>query len=179
MLIKIENNVPVGHPIVEDNFRLLYPEVSFPRIFSDVIVEPLGYAMYDFSQIPVFGPLQKVVETPPVKNEFGIWRQQWQVVSLIGVELTDRQSALELKRIETLWRSATATESAVISGSAIGLLTIGLLQNKPKCLAMQMWIHVLWTEYYTRKGSGSSNFDFTAFGTAPHSVPELMQELGF
>lgn len=93
MIIKIENGEAVGNPIVEDNFRYLYPNIVFPLIFTNAIVEPLGYAMYDFSQIPECGVYQKVIEAKPAKNEYGIWRQQWQVVDLEGQELIDKQTA--------------------------------------------------------------------------------------
>ena len=77
-----------------------------------------------------------------------------------------------------LWNAAHMVEYNAISGSAIGLVTIGILQQKPKCQAVQAWIQTLWTEYYTRKASGSTDYDFSAFANCPHTVPELMQELG-
>jgi hypothetical protein len=82
-------------------------------------------------------------------------------------------------RTENLWRAAHDYEFAQISGSAIGLLAIGVLQGKPKCIAVQNWIRGIWTEYYLRKSSGSSDFDFTIAGVCPYTVPELMVELGF
>ena len=97
MIIKIENSIAVGSPLVEDNFRYLFPSIVFPLVFTNAIVEPLGYAMYDFSQIPECGVYQKVVETAPAKNEYGIWRQQWQVVDLTGQELIDKQQAEAVK----------------------------------------------------------------------------------
>ncbi len=178
MIIKIESGLPVGNAITEDNFRYLFPDQSFPLVLTNAIVEPLGYAMYDFSQVPEAGPLQKVVEGTPVKNAFGIWRQQWTVVDLEGQELSDRQAQIEAQRVEQLWQAASATEHAEISGSAIGLITIGVVQGKPKCTAMQAWIKSLWGEYYLRKASGSTDYDFSAYATAPHTVPELMTELG-
>jgi hypothetical protein len=85
----------------------------------------------------------------------------------------------EVHRIATLWKAAHDYEFAQISGSAIGLLAIGVLQGKPKCIAVQNWIRGIWTEYYLRKSNGSSDFDFTITGVCPHTVPELMVELGF
>lgn len=178
MIIKIENGVPMGNAMTEDNFRYLFPDQSFPLVLTNAIVEPLGYAMYDFSQVPAAGSLQKTVEGTPVKNAFGIWRQQWSVVDLYGQELADRQAQIEAQRVASLWQSASATEHAEISGSAIGLITIGVVQGKPKCTAMQAWIKSLWSEYYLRKGNGSTNYDFSAYAMAPHTVPELMIELG-
>ena len=85
---------------------------------------------------------------------------------------------IEAQRIESLWQAAHNTEFAAVSGSAIGLLAMGVLQGKEKCTAVQMWIKNIWTEYYVRKASGSSDTDFSFVGSCPYTVPELMAELG-
>jgi hypothetical protein len=69
-------------------------------------------------------------------------------------------------------------EYAAISGSAIGLITMGVMQSLPKCVAVQNWIKSIWTEYYTRKANDSTDYDFSVIGACPHSVPELVAELG-
>lgn len=85
----------------------------------------------------------------------------------------------EPERIARLWQAAHDLEYAAISGSAIGLITMGVLGGKPKCLAVQGWIKDIWTEYYARKAGTSTDCDFaTVAGLCPHSVPELMVELG-
>ena len=84
----------------------------------------------------------------------------------------------EARRIANLWQAAHDLEYAAISGSAIGLITMGVMTGKPKCLAEQGWIKDLWTEYYTRKFGASSDCDFSSVGSCPHTVPELMAELG-
>jgi hypothetical protein len=90
----------------------------------------------------------------------------------------ERRPDPEAKRIASLWQAAHDLEYNAISGSAIGLITMGVMTGKPKCLAVQGWIKDLWTEYYTRKATASSDCDFTVIGPCPHSVPELMAELG-
>lgn len=87
-------------------------------------------------------------------------------------------AVLENIRISRLWQTAHDYEFSAISGSAVGLLTIGVMQAKPKCLAVQNWIRGIWTEYYTRKGGVSDNTDYSVCGACPYSVPELMAELG-
>lgn len=82
-------------------------------------------------------------------------------------------------RVASLWKAAHEHEFSQISGSAIGLLTMGVLQGLPKCLAVQYWIKSIWDIYYTRKANGSTDSDYSSVGECPHSVPELMQELGF
>ena len=87
-------------------------------------------------------------------------------------------AAIESKRIAALWKGAHDYETAQISGSAIGLLAIGVMQSLPKCLAVQAWIKSIWTLYYTRKAGTETSTDYASCGAIPHSVPELMIELG-
>ncbi len=85
----------------------------------------------------------------------------------------------EAQRIARLWQAAHDLEYAAISGSAIGLITMGVLQGKPKCLAVQGWIKSIWETYYVRKAGTSTDCDFAIVaGACPHSVPELIVELG-
>ena len=87
-------------------------------------------------------------------------------------------SVVEQQRIDALWQAAHDYEFAQVSGSAIGLLAMGVMQNKVKCIAVQDWIKGIWTEYYTRKANGSTDYDYSFAGPVPYSVPELMAELG-
>ncbi len=87
-------------------------------------------------------------------------------------------AAIEVARVAALWQSAHDYETAQVSGSAIGLLAIGVIQSKPKCVAVQAWIKSIWSTYYERKGNGSTDFSFTVAGDCPYSVPDLMMELG-
>lgn len=84
----------------------------------------------------------------------------------------------EQQRIASLWQAAHDYEYAEISGSAVGLLAIGVLQGKPKCTAVQNWIKSIWEEYYTRKVGTGSDTDYSGCGKCPYTVPELMAELG-
>jgi len=91
----------------------------------------------------------------------------------------EQLAAKEYKRIAALWQAAHDMEYASISGSAIGLITMGVMTGKPKAIAVQAWIKSIWTEYYTRKATGSTDYDFaTIAGPCPYTVPELMVELG-
>ena len=87
-------------------------------------------------------------------------------------------AAIEAKRIASLWQAAHDYEYAQISGSAIGLLAMGVVQGKPKCVAVQNWIKSIWDEYYTRKAGTSTDTDYSFAGACPYKVPELMEELG-
>lgn len=97
MLIKIENELPVGFPILEDNFRYMFPSEVFPLVLTPEIVEPFGYGMYDFSQVPSLQWNQRAEEGVPEKDVFNIWRQKWNVITLEGQELADRFAEIKAK----------------------------------------------------------------------------------
>ena len=127
---------------------------------------------------PVFDPLtHNTIELEPAPIE-GVWTQQWAIQELDVAVAAENLQRAEVQRISALWQAAHDYEFAQVSGSAIGLLAMGVMQGKPKCFAVQMWIKSIWTLYYTRKAMGDSSTDFTSCGACPHSVPELMEELG-
>lgn len=80
-----------------------------------------------------------------------------------------------------LWQAAHDYEYAQISGSAVGLIAVGVMLGKPKCAAVQEWIKTIWGLYYQRKATVTPFFkpslDFSSCGNIPASVPELMAEL--
>lgn len=84
-------------------------------------------------------------------------------------------------KISALWQAADVYVSASISGVAIGILTMGTLQQKPKCLAVTQWSAAVWAEYYKRKAlvtpDSVDDLDFSVFGPMPYSVPELQSEV--
>ena len=92
--------------------------------------------------------------------------------------LTEANNKQEQQRIASLWQAAHDIEFAAISGVAVGLLVLGVMQQKPISVAISNWVQSLWTEYYVRKFSGSTDTDFSSVGDCPHSIPEMMQELG-
>jgi hypothetical protein len=90
MFIKLENGQPIGHPIVEQNFRLLFPNLSFAWPFLAEDIEPFGFGIYDFSSPLECGLFEKVTELSPVKDEYGIWRQTWAVEPMNEEEVAAR-----------------------------------------------------------------------------------------
>lgn len=108
----------------------------------------------------------------------GHWQYKWRIDALTPEQIAKNQAAVEAIRVATLWQGAYDYEFAQISGVAIGMLVLGVLQAKPKALAAKGWSQSIWTEYYTRKANGSTDASYTALGDCPHSVPELMVELG-
>jgi hypothetical protein len=101
------------------------------------------------------------------------------------IEIVDISAEIDAKDLQRkydyLWKAANDFQSGQISGAAIGLLTIGVLAQKPKCTAVQAWIKSVWVEYYTRKAGVSLqnnvNLDFSICGNIPYTVPELMEEV--
>ena len=126
--------------------------------------------------------IQQIHESILAKAGNTKWAEQ--LTTAVKIDITNPTIVEELElraekyRVEALWQSAYDYEREQISGSAIGLLAMGVMQGKPKCLAIQNWIKSIWTEYYTRKANGSTNYDFSVAGICPHTVPELMVELG-
>lgn len=93
----------------------------------------------------------------------------------------EEQAKLIDDKIDALWRAADTYVSGYISGVAIGILTIGVIQQKPKCLAVTQWSSSIWESYYTRKALVTTNsiddLDFSGSGAMPYSVPELQAEV--
>jgi hypothetical protein len=90
MFIQLENGNPVGYAVTEDNFRLLFPNTfSDSHIFYPEDVEPLGFALYEFTQVPELEYPLKSAETTPVKKDNGIYYQTWLIQ-----EMTDEEKTL-------------------------------------------------------------------------------------
>lgn len=77
MFIQLKDGQPFGYAVVEENLRMLFPEVSFPSVFFPQDVEPYGFGMYEFTQIPEVPRFKKLIELTPVKRDNGIYYQTW------------------------------------------------------------------------------------------------------
>lgn len=95
MLIKINNGIPVIHPITNENFFQLFPEVTFPPILTPDVVTPFGFGMYEFTHQPSLGTYEKAVEVAPVCSEPGIWMQTWEVVPMTSEEIEQKNERLK------------------------------------------------------------------------------------
>lgn len=167
----------------ESEIRSENPDTSYPVPFP----VPEGYAIVFDAPQPSYDPYSQIVQqVEPLLTDKGHYEQQWIVVDLTGEALASAQerkvqdeASREAQRIQSLWQAAHDYEMTAISGSAVGLLTVGVLQSKPKAIAVQQWISNLWTDYYNRKAdSSNTNYDFSNNGTCPYSVPEIREELG-
>lgn len=169
----------------EQDIRTLYPNTSFPSPFTP----PEGYA-YVFPSPPQYDPkLQIATETTPIQTSKGHWEQAWVITDKSAEQLAAEaasQAIADAQLIESkrasLWAAADKYTSNYISGVAVGLLTMGVMQQKPKALAVTAWSSSIWDAYYQRKAlitpTSIDDHDFSSFGPIPHSVPELRAELG-
>jgi hypothetical protein len=183
-MIKLIKN---GQVITDDQFRDLYPNVSFPI--------PIPFADYGYEVVfpkpaPSYNKItQRVAQVTPVLNQLGKYEEAWEIIGLTPVEVAANTTANNQKITEAtaanigrLWQAAHDYEFARINGMAIGVLTVGVISNKPKSLAIKAWSQSIWNLYYTRKPTvtevmDSTLLDFTSIGEMPHSAPELTQEV--
>ena len=108
--------------------------------------------------------------------------QQWEVYERDPAEVMAQDQAEVAGKIESLWIAADAYVSGYISGAAVGILTIGTIQQKPKCLAVSAWSNAVWADYYARKAAVQPGVDidtdYSSHGPIPYTVPELQSEVG-
>ena len=179
---KILPSGELEYPYDLGKLRADYPDTSFPQdvtLMGDLhLLQVFPVAV---SEPPSFDPAtERLDEDEPVSIN-GTLTQRWRARPATQSELdlaARKVAAVEEGRIAALWQAAHEYEFAQISGSAIGLLAMGVMMQKPKCIAVQNWIKAIWTLYYTRKATGDTSTDFSSCGECPHSVPELMEELG-
>jgi len=99
MFIKLKDGKPTDHPLIEQNFKELFPNIQYPAYYTPEFVEALGFGLWDFSNKPQLGRYQKAVEVAPVKNASGIWRQTFEIVEMSEEEQaeTDKLKADEVR----------------------------------------------------------------------------------
>lgn len=88
-----ENGVAYGYSVLADNFRILFPTVSFPSPLTPEAVKDYGYGCYEFAAAPECEATQKAVEIAPQKGEDGIYLQSYEIVLLTDSELAARTEA--------------------------------------------------------------------------------------
>lgn len=109
----------------------------------------------------------------------------WTVVYKPEPEPEPEPTDYTARNMQQLWQAATNYEQEYISGSALGLLTIGVMAGSEIAKAIQFWLNTLWTgHYYPRKAEITGDapisqemLDFTLIGPMPYSIPELSKEV--
>lgn len=89
MFIQIQNGSPVGYAVTEDNLKALFPNVTFPAIFTPQFMEPLGYGIYEWTQVPDVAYPNKRIEIAPTLRNDGIYYQTWGIVEMTEEEKTE------------------------------------------------------------------------------------------
>ena len=72
LLIKVENNQPIDHPILFENFLMIYPDADYDNL-------PEGYVKFIRVERPLVGFLKKTLETPVYVWDNGVMTDDWGV----------------------------------------------------------------------------------------------------
>lgn len=172
-----------GQVVSELEYRLMHPNVSFPIVLipedADAVLASPAPTITNYQRTKVIGVTQDAKLN---------WVWEWGIENFSDEEILQYDSLKEIEnakivanKVEELWQAADTYTTKFISGVAIGILTIGVISQKPKALAVSAWSSSIWTEYYIRKAAittmSPSDLDFSSFGPIPHSIPELQAEL--
>ena len=85
-------------PILEDNFRLLFPERSFPNPLSVASISGTGYGLYSRTTEPTLSGTYKIlVEQMPTVDSDGIWNQVWTEEDMSSTEKTAKDEEISTK----------------------------------------------------------------------------------
>jgi hypothetical protein len=102
LVIAVQDGVPEDAPITYSNFRLLFPDTSFPDTVGAAWVEPFGYAMFQRVPAPVVGQFQTVTAGPIAWDaSAAAWVDTWVVAPFTD----DEMAAAEARQIATLTQS--------------------------------------------------------------------------
>ena len=175
---------PVGDLIIHHEESIDANGEIIPAWYEVIPQPPIVTPAWDESipQAPIATPAyDEIIPQPDIV--IPAWTEE--VEAEYTIEIVDISAEMDAKDLQCkydyLWKAANDFQSGQISGAAIGLLTIGVLAQKPKCTAVQAWIKSVWVEYYTRKAGVSLqnnvNLDFSVCGNIPYTVPELMEEV--
>ena len=137
--------------------------------------------------IPAYATIIPPPEFNPDTQTCVFTGKKWELEDIVVATQNDQTDPVDYteENQSLLWNAATNYEQRYISGSALALLTIGVLKGLPKCQDVQFWINNLWmNHYYIRKTEitgdaiiSAEMLDFSLVGPMPHSVPELVEEV--
>ena len=97
--------------------------------------------------------------------------------------IQETKEQLISKNQQILWGAATQYEQSKIYGSITATIALGVMKNKPKCIAVSDWINSIWKLYYERKALitdsqiDKSLLDFSVCGDLPYSIQEITEEI--
>jgi hypothetical protein len=66
LVIKVENGQPVNHPLTYSNFRLIFPQTSFPDLPDNYFLVDFGYAVFKYTEQPAPVQFENTTDGPIV-----------------------------------------------------------------------------------------------------------------
>lgn len=95
LIVRVENESPVGGPILEDNFVVAFPNIDIDNL-------PEGWAYFEKTEKPTFDQVgvYQVLENEPeiVLQENGTYKEVWTIRNM-----TDEEKLAKQNRIKELW----------------------------------------------------------------------------
>lgn len=119
--IKLQNYAPVGSPITLENLKLVLPNFDFNRVITPEMIEPMGYGIFEHKMRPG-EPLiryKKLEEQTPIKQENGIYAQNWVYVHMTDLEKAEFNKMQEKKVRMERNRTLYATDWVLLSDSPL------------------------------------------------------------
>ena len=104
LVIKLENNQPVNHPIMFTNFQMIYPGTDYDNL-------PDGYAKFTRIARPTEGPFETVSAEPTYEWENGVVVDKWTVTQMTDAE---KQAKIEEYRQMLPFPSWTLDETTLM-----------------------------------------------------------------
>lgn len=182
------NSVTKDRYVSQLEIRFAIPSVSLVPELTLEMLENVG--VFPLVGVePEYDPITQALVEIEAEEVSGVWTRKWEIVTLPEEQVLINKAnkliedeKIRDRKIEALWAAADKYVTGYISGVAFSILAIGVMQAKPKALAVAAWSNAIWTEYYVRKAmvttSSNDNHDFSSFGAIPHSIPELQAEIG-
>lgn len=93
---KLENNVPVGNLIVEDNLKFIL-DLNFDNVISVDEYRAQGFAVFNRVDMPYINYDEECVEGNPIFNEDGTYTQTWVVKKLPAEVVAEKRAQKQLE----------------------------------------------------------------------------------
>jgi hypothetical protein len=105
------------YPYAPEHLRAAYPQTSFPRSWSPVLLAEYGVYPVQATVPPSYDPLAATLEEgPPRRGESG-WVQTWAVVALSPEEVAARRAAARAAMVCTPRQARLALQQAGLLGA--------------------------------------------------------------
>lgn len=142
---KLENGIPNGYLITEENLRHVLFEVDFDKNPPPKFFESLGYAVVVPSIIRSLTPYEFATEYE-TQNEDGTWQQNWQIteISVSEKKVIFEQKLNEVKLEQNRLLSIYETQLKDPSETAEELIIIQKWINATNAMDLSDPFNVVW-----------------------------------